>query len=94
MWSAFPDPEAPANVGYSRIALRVEPDMPDADSPVRQCLAAYQAAVLAKDVDAFVAIYADDARFFGHLSARQRRDLMALLQQLVSHHQLEQVPVA
>ena len=38
--------------------------MPDADSPVRQCLAAYQAAVLAKDVDAFVAIYADDARIF------------------------------
>ena len=38
--------------------------MPDADSSVRQCLAAYAAAVLAKDVDAFVAIYADDARIF------------------------------
>jgi len=38
--------------------------MPDAASPVRQCLAAYQAAVLAKDVDAFVAIYAGDARIF------------------------------
>lgn len=35
-----------------------------ADSSIRQALAAYQAAVLAKDVDAFVAIYADDARIF------------------------------
>ena len=43
---------------------------------------------LARDADA------NDAHFFGHLSTRQRRDLMALLQQLVSHHQLEQVPVA
>jgi len=38
--------------------------MPVADSPIRQCLAAYQAAVLAKDIDAFVAIYAADARIF------------------------------
>ena len=43
---------------------------------------------LARDADA------NDERFFGHLPAKQRRDLMALLQQLVSHHQLEQVPVA
>jgi uncharacterized protein (TIGR02246 family) len=34
------------------------------DQPIRQALAAYQSAVLAKDVDAFVAIYADDARIF------------------------------
>ena len=38
--------------------------MTASDQPVRQALAAYQAAVLAKDVDAFVAIYADDARIF------------------------------
>src|ERR1700756_3455592 len=38
--------------------------MPDADPSVHQCLAAYRAAVLAKDVDAFVAIYAPDARIF------------------------------
>ena len=38
--------------------------MTDAADPIRQVLAAYQAAVLAKDVDAFVAIYADDARIF------------------------------
>ena len=38
--------------------------MSDADQPLRAALAAYQAAVLAKDVDAFVAIYADDARIF------------------------------
>ena len=38
--------------------------MSTADRPVRQCLDAYQAAVLAKDVDAFVAIYAHDARIF------------------------------
>ena len=43
---------------------------------------------LARDADA------NDERFFGHLSAKQRRELMALLQQLVSHHQLEHVPVA
>lgn len=34
------------------------------DLRVRQCLVAYQAAVLAKDVDAFVAIYANDAQIF------------------------------
>jgi uncharacterized protein (TIGR02246 family) len=36
----------------------------DADQPIRAALAAYQAAVLAKDVAAFVSIYADDARIF------------------------------
>jgi uncharacterized protein (TIGR02246 family) len=34
------------------------------DQPIRQALAAYQSAVLAKDVDAFVAIYAEDVRIF------------------------------
>ena len=38
--------------------------MTASDQPVRQALAAYQAAVLAKDVDAFVAIYADDVQIF------------------------------
>ena len=38
--------------------------MSDADQPLRAALAAYQAAVLAKDVEAFVSIYADDARIF------------------------------
>ena len=38
--------------------------MTDADRPVRQILAAYQAAVLAKDVDAFVALFADDVHVF------------------------------
>ena len=38
--------------------------MSDADQPLRAALAAYQAAVLAKDADAFVAIYAEDARIF------------------------------
>ena len=38
--------------------------MSDADQPIHAALAAYQAAVLAKDVDAFVSIYADDARIF------------------------------
>ena len=38
--------------------------MTAADQPLHQALAAYQAAVLAKDVDAFVALYADDARIF------------------------------
>ena len=38
--------------------------MTDARDPIRDALAAYQAAVLAKDVAAFVAIYADDARIF------------------------------
>ena len=43
---------------------------------------------LARDADA------NDERFFGHLSAKQRRELMALLRQMVQLHQLEQVPVA
>ena len=43
---------------------------------------------LARDADA------NDERLFGHLSAKQRRDLMALLQQMVHLHQLEQVPVS
>jgi len=43
---------------------------------------------LARDADA------NDDRFFGHLSARQRRDLRALLQEMVRLHRLEQVPVA
>ena len=38
--------------------------MTDARDPIRDALAAYQAAVLAKDVAAFVAIYADDAQIF------------------------------
>jgi ketosteroid isomerase-like protein len=41
----------------------METPMPD-DQPIRQALAAYQAAILAKDVDAFMAIYADDVRIF------------------------------
>jgi DNA-binding MarR family transcriptional regulator len=43
---------------------------------------------LARDADA------NDQRFFGHLSAKQRRELMALLREMVRLHQLEQVPVA
>ena len=43
---------------------------------------------LARDADA------NDERFFGHLSAKQRRELMALLQQMVQLHQPGQVPVA
>ena len=43
---------------------------------------------LARDADA------NDERFFGHLPARQRRELMALLQELVRLHRFEQVPVA
>ena len=38
--------------------------MTEADAPIRQLLAGYQAAVLAKDVDAFVALYADDALIY------------------------------
>ncbi len=38
--------------------------MTDTAAPIRQALAAYQAAVLAKDVDAFVAVYADDVQIF------------------------------
>ena len=43
---------------------------------------------LARDADA------NDQRFFGHLSATQRRQLMALLREMVRLHGLEQVPVA
>ena len=43
---------------------------------------------LAREADA------NDERFFGHLSAKQRRELLALLKQMVQLHQLEQVPVA
>ena len=43
---------------------------------------------LARDADA------NDDRFFGHLSATRRRDLMALLREVVRLHQLDQVPVA
>ena len=38
--------------------------MTDTTAPIRQALAGYQAAVLAKDVDAFVALYADDALIY------------------------------
>jgi len=38
--------------------------MSDVDQPLHAALAAYQAAVLAKDVEAFVSIYADDAQIF------------------------------
>lgn len=38
--------------------------MADADTPVHRLLAAYSAAVLAKDVDAFCALYADDVHVF------------------------------
>lgn len=34
------------------------------DNPIHQFLAAYRAAVLARDVDAFVALYADDLQVF------------------------------
>ena len=43
---------------------------------------------LARDADA------NDDRFFGHLSAQQRRELTALLQEMVRLHRLTQVPVA
>jgi uncharacterized protein (TIGR02246 family) len=36
----------------------------DSDRPIRQLLADYAAAVLAKDVEAFVALYADDVQIF------------------------------
>ena len=38
--------------------------MTDTAAPIRQALAGYQAAVLAKDVDAFVALYAEDALIY------------------------------
>ncbi len=37
---------------------------------------------------------ANDARFFGHLTATQRAQLLALLQQMVRHHGLKDVPLA
>ncbi len=43
---------------------------------------------LAREADA------NDERFFGHLSTRQRRDLKALLQEMVRLHQLAQIPIA
>ena len=45
-------------------AATESPPVTDARDPIRDALAAYQAAVLAKDVDAFVAIYADDVQIF------------------------------
>jgi len=36
----------------------------------------------------------NEEHFFGHLSAGERRALMAAFQALVSHHHLKQVPVA
>ena len=38
--------------------------MSDADQAIHAALAAYQAAVLAKDADAFVSIYSDDVQIF------------------------------
>ena len=38
--------------------------MTDSDHPIRQLLAGYQSAVLAKDVEAFVALYADDVLIY------------------------------
>lgn len=35
---------------------------------------------------------ANDAHFFGHLSAKQRQSLMDAMQALVKHHRLQQVP--
>ena len=43
---------------------------------------------LAREADA------NDERFFGHLSARQRRELQTLLQDMVRRHQLQRIPVA
>ncbi len=37
---------------------------------------------------------ANDARFFGHLTAAQRHELRALLEQMVRHHGLKDVPLA
>ena len=48
--------------------------MTDTDRPIRQLLAGYSAAVLAKDVDAFLALYADDASIF-ELWARWTHDI-------------------
>lgn len=38
--------------------------MTDADRPIHQTLAAYRAAILAKDVEAFVALFTDDVHVF------------------------------
>ncbi len=38
--------------------------MTEADRPIHQTLAAYRAAILAKDVEAFVALFADDVHVF------------------------------
>ncbi|MGE0347880.1 MarR family winged helix-turn-helix transcriptional regulator [Hydrogenophaga sp.] len=35
---------------------------------------------------------ANDAHFFGHLTATEREGLMALMQELVQHHQLTETP--
>jgi uncharacterized protein (TIGR02246 family) len=58
MWNRFPEP------AILRAPPTQEPAVSDADQPIRQLLAGYQAAVLAKDVDAFVALYADDALIY------------------------------
>jgi DNA-binding MarR family transcriptional regulator len=36
----------------------------------------------------------NDAYFFAHLSAKERKALMGAMQALVSHHQLKQIPTA
>ena len=38
--------------------------MTEADRPIHQALAAYRAAILAKDVEAFVALFTDDVHIF------------------------------
>ncbi len=47
------------------------------ENPVPAVLAAYQAAVLAKDVDAFVALYAEDVRVFDMWGTWEYRGLAA-----------------
>lgn len=42
--------------------------------------------ILAAEADA------NDAHFFGHLSASKRQELMKLMKELVQHHQLKEVP--
>jgi uncharacterized protein (TIGR02246 family) len=51
-------------VDYPAIYAHQETAVTDADHPIRQLLAGYQAAVLAKDVDAFVSLYADDVLIY------------------------------
>lgn len=36
----------------------------------------------------------NDAHFFGHMPARQRKELRAILEALVVHHQIHEVPVS